>query len=176
MSAPLALMKSWIELVLPIQVIYDGDDETSAPRPNVATGVTTYASIQFTSDSSPLSTATEALTDEPGSVDPTKYEQVRSLLRRGDLDVAIYGPGAEDYCRALELSYGRQDVLDLLNAAGDYAINLPTDVRREPILRSATREPEASIQFMVEWVEEEIFEMEAVASVEVDVDVEEEST
>jgi hypothetical protein len=167
-------MKSWIELVLPIQVIFDGDPEPSAPRPSVDSSVTTYASIQIASDSSPLSVAVETLTDEPGDVDPTKFKQERSLLRSGELDIAVYGPGAEDYCRALELSYGRSDVIDLLNAAGDYAISLPTEVSRDPIVRSATREPGASIQFNVDWVDTETFEMEAVESIDVTVDVEEE--
>ena len=114
MSEPKALMKSWVELVTSLTVIYDGDPEPSAPSPLVDSATFTYAAINFTSDESPLSTAYEVLTDTAGSIDPTKFDQVRSLVRRGELDVAIYGPGADDYCRALELSMGRQDVLSLL--------------------------------------------------------------
>lgn len=175
MSEPKALMKSWVELVTGLTVIYDGDPEPSAPSPLVDSATFTYAAINFTTDESPLSTAVEVLTDTPGTVDPTKYDQIRSLVRRGELDVALYGPGAADYCRALELSIGRQDVFSLLDAAGDFAINLPTAVNDEPILRSATREPAASVQFTIEWIETETYELEAVASIDTTVDVEEES-
>lgn len=171
MSEPKALIKSWVELITGLTVIYDGDPEPSAPSPLVDANTFTYAAINFTTDESPLSTAYEALTDTPGTTDPTKYDQIRSLVRRGELDVALYGPGADDYCRALELSIGRQDVLSLLDASGDFAINLPTAVTDEPILRSATRVPAASIQFTIEWIETETYELEAVATIDTTVDV-----
>lgn len=173
MSAPRELMKSWVELVTNLEVIYDGDPEPTAPRPNVDATTFTYAAINFLSDSSPMSTAYEATTDEDAG--GNLVNQYRSLTRRGLLDVALYGPGADDYCRALELSMGRPDVLALLTAAGDYAINLPTEVIDEPILRSATREPAASVQFTIEWIDEEVHETEAVEEVSTTVTVTEES-
>lgn len=175
MSEPKAVMKSWVELVTGLTVIYDGDPEPSAPSPLVDSATFTYAAINFTTDESPLATAYEVLTDTAGTTDPTKFDQIRSLQRRGELDVALYGPGADDYCRALELSMGRNDVQLLLDAAGDFALNTPSVVSDEPILRSATREPAASIQFTVSWIETETFELEAVATIDTTIDVDEES-
>lgn len=172
MSAPKALIKSWIELVIPnLTVIYDGDDEPSAPSPNMEDD--TYAAINFLSDGSQYGTTYEATTDDvaPGN----KFDQHRSKVRVADLDVALYGPGADDYCRALDLSLGRADVILLLDTAGDYTIDKPTDVADEPIIRSATREPSASIQFAVQWVDSEIYETEAVEEVTATADIDEES-
>jgi hypothetical protein len=174
MSAPKALIKSWIELVIPgMTVIYDGDDEPSAPSPNMKDD--TYAAINFISDGSGYGTTYEETSTDPGSVDPLKSKQYRSKTRVGDLDVAFYGPGADDYCRALDLSLGRPDVILLLDTAGDYAIDKPAEVSDEPIIRAATREPSASIQFAIQWVDSEIYEHEAVALVTPTVTVTEES-
>jgi hypothetical protein len=178
MSAPLALIKSWLELILPstVPVIYDGDPEPTAPRPNVDASTFTYAAINFTADESPLSTVVEEMTDTAGTVDPAKYVLERADIRRGELDVAIYGPGAYDYCRALDLSRGRPDVQLLFDTAGDYAINTPSAVNDEPILRSATREPTASIQFTIEWIETDDHEIEAVETISTTVDVDPEES
>jgi hypothetical protein len=173
MSAPKALIKSWVELVTSLKVIYDGDPEPSAPSPNMATGVNTYAAINFISDGSGYGTTYEATTDDVAP--DNKVNQYRSKTRVADLDVALYGPGADDYCRALDLSLGRPDVIALLVAAGDFAIDKPAEVSDEPIIRSATREPSASIQFAVQWVDSEIYETEAVEEVSVTVDIDEES-
>lgn len=173
MSAPKALIKSWVELVTSLKVIYDGDPEPSAPSPNMESGVNTYAAINFVSDGSGYGTTYEETSVDAGT--GTKVKQYRSKTRRGDLDVALYGPGADDYCRALDLSLGRPDVIALLDAAGDFAIDAPADVSDEPIIRSATREPAASIQFAVQWVDSEIYETEAVAEVTAAVDIDEES-
>lgn len=174
MSAPKALIKSWVELVTSLKVIYDGDPEPSSPSPNMESGVNTYAAINFTNDESGYGTTYEETSDTAG-VDPDKFVQYRSKTRRGDLDVALYGPGADDYCRALDLSLGRPDVIALLDAAGDFAIDRPEAVSDEPIIRSATREPSASIQFTVQWVDSETYETEAVEEVTVTVDIDEES-
>ncbi len=173
MSAPKALIKSWVELVTGLKVIYDGDPEPSAPRPKVESGVLTYAAINFVSDGSGYGTTYELTSDDAAT--GTKVNQYRSKTRRADLDVALYGPGADDYCRALDLSLGRPDVMALLDAAGDFAIDTPTEVSDEPIIRSATREPSASIQFTVQFVDSEIYETEAVEEVTVTVDIDEES-
>ena len=174
MSEPKALMKSWVELVTSLKVIYDGDPEPTAPSPLVDASRLSYAAINFTTDESPLSDPAVVTTDTTGSVDPTKVDQIRSHIRRGELDVALYGPGADDYCRALELSMGRYDVVALFEAAGDFAIALASPVSDEPILRSATREPAASIQFTVEWIEEETYEIEAVDTIVTTVDIDDE--
>ena len=163
MSAPKALIKSWVELVTSLKVIYDGDPEPSAPSPNMASGVNTYAAINLMDDMSGYGTTYEATTDT--TAPDNKVVQHRSKVRRGQLDVALYGPGADDYCRALDLSLGRGDVLALLTAAGDYAIDAPQPVSDEPIIRSATREPAASIQFTVQWVDAETYDTEAVETV-----------
>ncbi len=173
MSQPKALIKSWVELITSLKVIYDGDPEPSAPRPNVESGVFTYAAINFIDDESGYATTYEHTSD---TVAPdNKVVMYRSKTRRGDLDVAIYGPGAADYCRALDLSLGRPDVLALLIAAGDYAIDAPQPVTDEPIIRSATREPSASIQFAVQWVDSETYATEAVEEVTTTVDIDEET-
>ena len=132
-------------------MIYDGDDEPDAPSPNMEGGVDTYAAINFISDDSGYGTAYEETTNEDAGGDNVK--QYRSKVRRGNLDVALYGPGADDYCRALDLSLGRPDVILLLDNAGDFTIDKPAEVTDEPIIRSATREPSASIQFTVQWVD-----------------------
>lgn len=172
MSAPKDLIKSWVELVTNLKVIYDGDDEPDAPSPNMEGGVDTYAAINLTSDDSGYSTAYEEITDEDAG--DGKVKQYRSKVRRGDLDVALYGPGADDYCRALDLSLGRLDVILLLDLAGDYTIDKAMPVSDEPIIRSATREPSASIQFTVQWVDSEIYATEAVETAEVEITVTEE--
>jgi hypothetical protein len=166
MSSPLALMRSWVVLVTGRDTIFDGDPEPSAPRPSVDSDVRSYAAIGFEDDDTATQTPYEELTDTPGTVDPTKFNQVRSEATRGTLSVEFYGPGSEDYARTLRRSITRPDVLSLLDAAGDYAIFKAGEVSREPILRSATREPHASIQFGIEWVESEIYETEAVASID----------
>jgi hypothetical protein len=173
MSAPKALIKDWVELVTSLKVIYDGDPEPSAPSPNVEDGVNTYAAINFLSDGSGFGTTYEATTDEDAGGD--KFKQYRSKARIADLDIAVYGPGAADYCRALDLSLGRPDVINLLVDAGDFAIDKPTEVDEEPIIRSATREPDAAVQFVVQWVDSEIYETEAVETFDVDVTVTEEN-
>ena len=119
MSAPKALMKSWVETITSLKTIYDGDPEPSAPSPNMKSGVNTYAAINFMSDSSGYGTTYEETSDDTGT--GTTVNQYRSKTRMGLLDVAIYGPGAYDYCRALDLSLGRQDVADLFSqrAAAD---------------------------------------------------------
>jgi hypothetical protein len=173
MSAPKDLIRSWVELVTSLPVIYDGDEEPSAPSPNMDGGVDTYAAILFTSDASGYGTAYEETTDEDAGAD--KFNQYRSKTRVGELDVAIYGPGAVDYCRALDLSLGRPDVILLLDTAGNFAIDKPAAVSDEPIIRSATREPSSSIQFALQWVDSEIYATEAVEIVTVTVDIDEES-
>jgi len=172
MSAPKDLIKSWIELVTPLKVIYDGDPEPSAPRANMASGVNTYAAILFTGDGSGYGTAYEETTDEDAG--GNLVNMYRSKVRSGELDVAIYGPGAQDYCRALDLSLGRPDVIALLEAAGDYAIEKPARVSDEPIMRAATREPSASIQFDIQWVDSEIYKTAAVAEVTATAEIDEE--
>ncbi len=173
MSAPKALIKSWVELVTSLKVIYDGDPEPSAPRPKVESGVFTYAAIMFIDDESGYATTYENTSD---TVAPdNKVVMYRSKNRSGQLDVALYGPGADDYCRALDLSLGRPDVNLLLDTAGDFAIDAPQPVTDEPIIRSATREPSASIQFTVKWVDAETYDTEAVEEVSVTVDIDEES-
>jgi hypothetical protein len=175
MSAPLELIKSWVELVTNLKVIYDGDPEPSAPSPKVEDGVFTYAAINFLSDGSGYGTTYESTSDEVATQDPDKVNQYRSKTRIADLDIALYGQGAADYCRALDLSLGRPDVIELLEDAGDFAIDKPTEVDEEPIIRSATRDPDAAIQFVVQWVDSEIYETEAVETFEVDATVTEES-
>lgn len=175
MSAPLDLIKSWVELVTNLRVIYDGDPEPSAPSPNVEDGINTYAAINFLSDGSGYGTTYESTSDVAGTLDPLKVNQYRSKVRIADLDIAVYGPGAADYCRALDLSLGRPDVITLLAEEGDFAIDKPAEVDEEPIIRSATREPDAAIQFVVQWVDSEIYETEAVETFEADATVTEES-
>jgi hypothetical protein len=48
-------------------------------------------------------------------------------------------------------------------------------VSDEPIIRSSTREPSASIQFVVQWVDSEEYATEAVEQVTPTVDIDEES-
>jgi hypothetical protein len=169
MSQPKATMKAWIELVTGLDCIYRGDPEPSAPRPNVDASTTTYADLDFLSESSPLSTLVEEHTDVAGSGDT--YVLERSDIRRGIMEVAVYGPGAADYVRSLELSVGSPSTINLLNAAGDFAINIPTDIEDNQSLRSATREPDASIQFSVEWIETADEDLAAVAEIDTTVNV-----
>ena len=165
MSAPKALIKSWVELITTLKTIYDGDKEPTAPRANVAKGVTSYAAIGFVSETTDYSTAHERTTDTPGDLDATKVKQHRSLPTTGQLDVEVYGPGAVDYCRAMKLSIGRADVLRQLEVDGDFAIDNPSEISDEPILRSATREPNASISFEVKWIDTAVFETEGVDTI-----------
>jgi hypothetical protein len=167
-------MREWIELVLPIPVIYAGDPEPTAPRLNVATADPTYAAIEIEDDDTSTSTPDRRTTDTAGTVDPLKVIQIASEVSIGTLNVEIYGPGSVDYARTLRRSITRPDVLELLNAAGDYAIAKAGAVNDDPILRDATREPHASVQFEVQWVESDNYETEAVATIETTVEVTEE--
>lgn len=173
MSAPKALIKSWVEMITSLPVIYDGDPEPSAPSPNMKTGVDTYAAILFIDDESGYGTAYEHTSDTAAA--DNKMVQYRSKTRRGQLDIAVYGPGAVDYCRALDLSLGSGDVNLLLDTAGDFSIDAPQPVSDEPIVRSATRIPAASIQFTVSWVDAETYDTEAVELVTTTATVDEES-
>lgn len=173
-SAQMTVFREWLELVLPINVIYAGDTEPTAPRPNVKTTDPTYAAIEIEDDDTATSTPNRRTTDTAGSVDPLKVIQIASEATRGTLNVEIYGPGAADYARTLRRSITRPDVLELLNAAGDYAIGKAGPVNDDPVLRDATREPHASIQFEVQWVESDNYETEAVATIETTVDIDEE--
>jgi hypothetical protein len=175
-SPELNTMRDWVALVVPasVPVILENDPEPTAPRPDIDAAVTTYAIVGFVDDDTATSTPYDETTDTPGSVDPTKVDRHSSEVTYGDLGVEFYGPGSVDYARTLRLSITRPDVIDLLNAAGDYAINKAGPVGDEPILRSATREPHASIQFEVQWVESAVFETEAVETIVTTVDIDEE--
>jgi hypothetical protein len=173
-SPQMTVFREWIELVLPINVIYAGDPEPTAPRPNVDPSVTTYAAIEIEGDETGTSIPERRTTDTPGTVDPTKVDQIASEAPTGTLNVEIYGPGSVDFARTLRLSITRPDVIDLLNNAGDFAIVKAGAVGDDPVLKSATREPDASIQFDVQWVETDTFETEAVNTIETTVEVTEE--
>ncbi len=165
--------REWIELVTPLKVIYADDVSPTAPRPNVALDTEVYAALKILSDESDMSTANERTTDTPGTVDPTKFDQHRGKTREGLLGVEIYGPGAADYARALELSAGRADVLALLQAAGDFVIVRQGPALTEPLLLGATREPGARITFVIGWVDSEVYEIDGVDTIETTVTVEE---
>jgi hypothetical protein len=172
----MTVFREWIELVLPasVPVAYAGDPEPTAPRPNVDDAVTTYVTIEIEDDETGTSIPERRTTDTPGTVDPLKVDQIASEAPTGTLNVEIYGPGSVDFARTLRMSITRPDVIDLLNAAGDFAIVRAGDVSDDPILRDATREPHASIQFDVQWVETDIYETEAVNAIETTVEVTEE--
>lgn len=170
MSAPKDICRQWITLVTGLKCIFADDPEPTAPRPNVKSGVTTYASMLFEEDVSEYGEPGEHTSDEAGDTDPTKVKQYRGETVEGQLLVDIYGPGATDYARALRLSRGRHDVLQLIDASG-ITIKRPSAVSDEPLLRDATREPAASISFFVQWVESEITEIEPVESTATTVEV-----
>lgn len=171
-SPQLSVMRDWVALVCPIPVIFEDDPEPTAPRPDGTVGVPTYATVGFDDDDTATSTAYEETTDEDAGND--LVNQYRSETTFGSLGVEFYGPGSVDFARTLRLSIARPDVLVLLNAAGDYAINKAGPVSDDPILRSASREPHASISFDVQWVESKIYKTEAVESIVPTVDIEQE--
>jgi hypothetical protein len=168
-----AVCRQWAELVTDLDVIYAGDDEPTAPRPNADPATLTYVAIDLQSSESKWSTYHEELTDEPAP--GNKFEQHRGAPLEGVLAVAVYGPGAMDYTAALRRSVGREDVLSQLLVAGDFAIELPgQQVADATEIRSATREPGASAAFLVKWTDTEIHELEATEQIESTVEVDEE--
>jgi hypothetical protein len=159
----LGVFTSAIQLMVPgLQVINAGDPEATAPRPTVESGVDSYAAIEISSDSSSWATAGENTTN---TVSGDKVEQVRGLPVDGVLAIEIYGPEAMDKAKALRMSHGRADVLRLLETAGDYALDSPSDITRDPVLRSATREPGAAMTFVAKWVELETYDTEGVDTI-----------
>lgn len=174
MTAPKDICRQWIRLVTNLPVIFADDEEPTAPRRNVDEHVETYVAMLFEEDKSDYADPTEHTSDEPGDTDPTKAKMYRGETTEGQLMVDVYGPGATDYARALRLSRGRPDVLELLAAAGDFAIKRPSAVSDVPQLLDTTREPAASVSFFVQWVETEVFETDYAATVETTVEVTEE--
>lgn len=172
-SEILAVCRQWAELVTSLEVIYAGDDEPTAPRPNVEPATLTYVVIDLQNSETKWSTYYEGLTDEPAP--DNKFEQHRGAPMEGVLAVAVYGPGATNYASALRRSVGREDVLTQLQAAGDFAIELPgQQVADATEIRSATREPGATAAFMVKWTDTEIHELEATEQIVSTVEVDEE--
>jgi hypothetical protein len=167
--APLDLCRQFIELVIPgLTVIESGDPEPGAPRPDVDEATPSYAAFEIQSDESAWATAYEETTDTPSGA---KVEQLRALPTDGVLAVEFYGPLAGDYARSLRLSHGRADVLMLLEAAGDFAIDNPSGVSDDPVLRSARRELGASVTFGIRWVDSEIYDTEGVDTITTTVSV-----
>lgn len=168
-----AVCREWAELVTSLQVIYAGDDEPTAPRPNTEPAVLTYVVIDLQNSETKWSTYHEELTDEPAP--DNKFEQHRGAPMEGVLAVAVYGPGAMNYTSALRRSVGREDVLNRLTTAGDFAIELPgQQVADATEVRSATREPGASAAFMVKWTDTEIHDLEATEQIVSTAEVDEE--
>lgn len=163
-STVMGVFRQVIELILPgLEIIYSGDDQADAPRPNVDPAVASYAAFEIQDDSSYFATAYEETTDT--AAPDNKYVQNRSMPTEGTLAIEFYGPGAIDYARTLRLAHGRADVLALLSGIGDYTIEQPSQVTRDPVLRSATREPGASLTFVVRWVDSETYDVEAVEQI-----------
>ena len=148
MPSPISILRQWIVNVTGLQVIFADDDEPAAPRPTANPAVLTYAAIGIDSDQSEYSTAHQ-VTEKVGSV----VTQYRSQVRSGTLSVEFYGPGADDYARALDLSRCHQATNDLLATWGDVSLGASSQVADTPRLRSAEREPGASIAIEITWVD-----------------------
>jgi hypothetical protein len=162
-TAPLDVCRDFIQLVIPgLKVIFGGDTEPTAPRPNVDPSVFSYAAIEIQSDDTRWATVGERTTD---TVSGDKVEQIRGLPIEGVLAVEFYGDSAEAYARTLRLTTGRADVIRMLDAAGDYAIDTPSQVTRDYVLRSGEREPGASITFAVKWIDSETYDTEGVDTI-----------
>ncbi len=148
MADPISILREWVESVTSLQVIYADDPEPAAPRPTADGVVQSYAAIGIDSDQSEYSTAHQ-VTEESGGV----VTQKRSTLRAGTLAVEFYGADAADYARALDLSRCAQATSDLLKTWGEVSLGASSQVTDTPVLRSAEREPNASITIDITWVD-----------------------
>ena len=148
MADPLSIFRQWIEQVTSLKVIYADDPEPAAPRPNADPTVLSYAAIDIQEDKSAYGTTFERTTNE--GAHGKKY---RSTVRAGLLAVEFYGPGAADYARSLTLMKGAQATRDLLATWGDVAMGAIGSMSDEPVLRSASREPDASMTIEIRWTD-----------------------
>jgi hypothetical protein len=163
MSSPLDTIRQWFELVTGLVVIYEDDPEPAAPRPDEST----YITIGWTTDDSPMATPYEHTSDEDDGASGVKT--YRSLVREAQLGVEIFGPGAMDFGRAIELSVGRPDVLDLFLADPLVpSVQKTGQITDQPVLRSTTREPDATLTFTVGWTDSEVIETTPVETFEID--------
>ena len=160
-------VQEWVNAVTDLLTIIENDPETAAPRPLNLPAIDTYASIGWTTDSSPMSTPYEAMTDEEG--DENEFKQYRSLLRSRQLGIEVFGPGAADYVAALELSLGGPAYMTLLGAE-DIAIHKTGVMSDEPTILSTERLPDASTTFTVGWTDSEIESLAAVEAVVPEID------
>lgn len=163
-AAVYSVYRQVIELVNPgLEVIYARDDQADAPRPNADESVSAYAAFEIQEDSAYFATANEHTTDTPAA--GSKYVQNRYLPTQGTLAVEFYGPGAWDYAHDLRMAHDRADVLTLLSSLGDYTFDQPGQITDDPVIRSATREPGASITFQIRWMDTETYNTEAVEQI-----------
>lgn len=95
-----------------------------------------------------------------GTVTYTRSEGVQ-----GTLAIEFYGPGAEDLARKLRVARGGAAYMARF---ADQEITLTTQgqIVDEPVLRSATREPQAAMLFGARWTEIDIEPIPAAASYE----------
>lgn len=165
MSSPIAALRQWVETVTGLTVIYGDDPEPTAPRPNVDPAVSTYAEIGLEPHSSTYSTPYSAIRGPEDSKPTTRYT---SQIRSGLLAVEIFGPGAEDYASALEMSRDHQSTIDLLKVSGDISLGAFGARDEDSVLRSTEREPDVSFTVEVQWSESiEAETDEVVESVEI---------
>jgi len=145
-------LREYVELVTQLTTIYADDPEPTAPRPSVDPAVPTYIAIGLDDDESMGSTSCEReqLKDP---TDPSKgTERTFETVREGTLQIEIFGPGAGDYARALDIGRDRQDVNDILEAAG-IALGSVTEVSDAPRIVGIEREPDVSLGAAVSWVQ-----------------------
>ncbi len=150
---------AWIRQVTSLKVIRADDPESAAPRPNADGSTDAYASIKVDRSAPTSSTAYEELVEgDPAGT----YDRHLSQVRDGTLLIELYGPGAEDYAFALDLSRDDPNMITLINSYGDISLGAVSDTADDPILRSAEREPNASLSVNVQWTHAKVLDDQPV--------------
>lgn len=73
-----------------------------------------------------------------------------SIMRRGQLDLELFGPDAFEQAILVQSALGDQPYLDAFGAAG-VALTFSGNMTDEEMLRSAAREPDVGLVFAVDW-------------------------
>ncbi len=81
------------------------------------------------------------------------------------MPIEFYGPDAYAYARKLTIAIGGPSYINTFSAL-DIALQITGDITDEPVLRSATREPGASMMISVEWTDSDTGAVGTAATVE----------
>lgn len=153
---------------LPLDDVF-GFTVESLARIEAAAGDRELEILDVTDDPPALGFEVDAIDFDVAKGDPVvavgTVTRVRSEVVQGTLAVEIYGKDAEQKARKLRLARGAQAYM-LRFAAQEITLTTQGQIVDEPVLRSATREPQAAMLFGARWVEQDFEPIPVAASYE----------